>query len=34
MLRRGSIGNAAAAHATTNALLVVWVLIGNHWQYW
>ena len=34
MLRRGSIGDAAAAHATTNATLAVWVLIGNHWQYW
>jgi CAAX prenyl protease-like protein len=34
MLRRGSIGDAAAAHATTNALLAVWVLIGNHWQFW
>jgi exosortase E/protease (VPEID-CTERM system) len=34
MLRRGSIGDAAAAHATTNTLLAAWVLIGNHWQYW
>jgi exosortase E/protease (VPEID-CTERM system) len=34
LLRRRSIGDAVAAHATTNALLAGWVLIGGHWQFW
>jgi exosortase E/protease (VPEID-CTERM system) len=33
-LRRGSIGDATAAHATTNALIAGWVLYGGHWQLW
>jgi exosortase E/protease (VPEID-CTERM system) len=32
--RRGSLGDAVAAHATTNALIAGWVLIGGHWQFW
>jgi CAAX prenyl protease-like protein len=34
LLRRRSIGDAVAAHATTNALIAGWVLIGGHWQLW
>lgn len=33
-LRRGSIGDAVVAHATTNALLALWVLIGGKWHLW
>jgi exosortase E/protease (VPEID-CTERM system) len=33
-LRRGRIGDAVVAHATTNALLAAWVLIGGHWSLW
>jgi exosortase E/protease (VPEID-CTERM system) len=33
-LRRGSIGDAAVAHATTNALLAAVVLIGGNWYLW
>ena len=33
-LRRGRIGDAVAAHATTNALLAAWVLLGGKWQLW
>ena len=34
MIRRGRIGEAVAAHATTNALLAVYVLAFGQWQYW
>jgi exosortase E/protease (VPEID-CTERM system) len=34
MLRRGRIGDAVVAHATTNALLAAWVLVGGHWNLW
>jgi CAAX prenyl protease-like protein len=34
VLRRGRIGEAVAAHATTNALLAAWVLITGNWQLW
>jgi len=34
MLRRGKIGDAAVAHATTNALLAAWVLVGGRWDLW
>ncbi|HEX5227036.1 MAG TPA: exosortase E/protease, VPEID-CTERM system [Bryobacteraceae bacterium] len=34
MLRRGRIGEAAAAHAVTNALLAVYVLFTGNWQLW
>jgi hypothetical protein len=32
LLRRGRIGDAVVAHATTNALLAAWVLMGGHWN--
>ena len=34
MLKRGRIGDAVVAHATTNALLAVWVLAGGRWDLW
>jgi CAAX prenyl protease-like protein len=34
ILRRGRIGDAVAAHATTNALLALYVLAFHHWQLW
>jgi len=34
MLRRGRIGDAVVAHATTNALLALMVLVGGNWQLW
>jgi exosortase E/protease (VPEID-CTERM system) len=34
MLRRGRIGDAVAAHATTNALIAVDVLAFHHWNLW
>ena len=34
MLWRGRIGDAVVAHATTNALLAAWVLIGQRWSLW
>lgn len=34
MLRRGRIGEAAAAHAVTNALLAIYVLTTGNWQLW
>lgn len=33
-LKRGRMGEAVAAHATTNAMLAVWVLTGNNWRFW
>ena len=33
-LRRGSIGDAVVAHATTNALIAAMVLIGGKWYLW
>ena len=33
-LQRGRIGDAVAAHVTTNALLAAWVLLGAHWELW
>jgi len=33
-LRRGSLGDAIAAHATTNALIAAEVLVLGHWQLW
>lgn len=32
--RRGRIGDAIVAHATTNALLTLCALFGNHWWMW
>jgi exosortase E/protease (VPEID-CTERM system) len=35
LLRRtGRIGETVAAHATTNALIAVWVLVLQQWQLW
>jgi len=34
LLRKGSIGSAAAAHATTNALLAAYVLLFHQWHLW
>lgn len=34
LLRHGRIGDAIVAHAITNALLAVWVLIGSRWYLW
>jgi exosortase E/protease (VPEID-CTERM system) len=33
-VRRGSIGDAVAAHATTNLLIAAEVLVAGHWQFW
>jgi len=33
-LRRGRIGDAVVAHATTNALLAAWVLWSGNWSLW
>lgn len=32
--RRGRIGEAVAAHATTNALLALWVIARGDWRLW
>jgi CAAX prenyl protease-like protein len=34
VMRRGRLGNAVVAHATTNALLALDVLIFHHWDLW
>jgi exosortase E/protease (VPEID-CTERM system) len=34
LLRRGRIGDAVIAHATTNALLAVFVLLQGRWDMW
>ena len=34
LIRRGRIGEAVAAHATTNALLAAYVLAYGQWQLW
>jgi exosortase E/protease (VPEID-CTERM system) len=34
LVRRGHLGEAVAAHATTNALVVIGVLAGQQWQLW
>jgi exosortase E/protease (VPEID-CTERM system) len=34
LVRTGRIGEAVAAHVTTNALVAVSVLAGNQWQLW
>lgn len=34
LIHRGRIGDAVAAHATTNALLAAWVLIYRDWSLW
>ena len=34
LLRRGRVGDAVAAHATTNALLAFEVLARSQWSFW
>jgi exosortase E/protease (VPEID-CTERM system) len=34
LIRTGRMGEAVAAHATTNLLIVVWVLTLGQWQLW
>jgi CAAX prenyl protease-like protein len=34
LIRRGRIGEAVVAHATTNGLLAAWVLLTGNWQMW
>jgi exosortase E/protease (VPEID-CTERM system) len=34
VIRTGKIGEAIAAHATTNGLIAVWVLLLQQWQLW
>jgi len=34
MLRRGKLGDAVIAHATTNAILAVYVVVWSQWQLW
>ncbi len=34
VVRRGRIGDAVVAHATTNGLLALWVLAGGNWRLW
>lgn len=34
LLRRGRIGDAVVAHATTNAVLAVWILLRGQWYLW
>jgi len=34
LLRRGRIGDAVIAHATTNAVLAAWVLLRSDWGLW
>ena len=33
-IRTGRLGDAVAAHATTNAILAAYVLLFGHWQFW
>ena len=32
--RKGNIADAVAAHATTNALLAIWVIARGEWGLW
>jgi exosortase E/protease (VPEID-CTERM system) len=34
LIRTGRIGEAVTAHATTNGLLAIYVLVGQQWQLW
>lgn len=34
MLRKGRLGDAVVAHATTNAILAVYVVVWSQWQLW
>jgi len=33
-MRTGRLGEAVCAHATTNALIALAVVFGNHWELW
>jgi hypothetical protein len=33
-MRTGRFGEAVAAHATSNALLAAYILLGSQWQLW
>jgi hypothetical protein len=34
LIRTGRIGESIAAHATTNGLIAVCVIVGGQWQLW
>jgi len=34
VVRRGSIGEGVAAHATTNALIAAWIAVTGDWRFW
>jgi membrane protease YdiL (CAAX protease family) len=34
MVRRGRLGESIGAHATTNALLAVYVMLTGRWDLW
>jgi membrane protease YdiL (CAAX protease family) len=34
VMRTGRLGEAVCAHATTNALVALAVVFGNHWELW
>jgi membrane protease YdiL (CAAX protease family) len=34
LMRTGRMGEAVAAHATSNLLLAIWVLAAGQWQLW
>jgi exosortase E/protease (VPEID-CTERM system) len=34
VMRTGRLGEAVCAHATTNALVALAVVLGNHWELW
>jgi len=34
LFRRGALGDAVQAHATTNLLLVIYAAITGHWSVW
>jgi hypothetical protein len=34
LIRTGRMGEAVAAHLTTNLLIAVWVLLAGQWQLW
>ncbi len=34
VLRRGHLGDAVTAHALTNLLLGLWVILYDRWEYW
>jgi CAAX prenyl protease-like protein len=34
MIRTKSLADCMVAHSVTNALLSIYVLVGDHWEYW